>query len=497
MESLLTESRRSALANPVQLQQTRLGGATRHPVRRLRATERVRVVVARMRAVQAVGFALVAIGVLYMIGGVSSPVFADPLVLKANDSSEITLEIEYPTTGSVVSDFGCGCFVAGRAFLATGGFDVAIVLDTSGSTAEPSGADINHNGIVGARRGVGQNWIVGSRSSDTGDSVLAAEVSAAEQLLSDLDPRVTRVSVISFSGSSEPGGAFTFPNGRERPTYITHVPLTHDFSRVRAAFQAVRLAGSEGGTDMAAGVVRGFTELSGLPGARSKRNYRNQLLMFFFTDGVLEKPKDYKALLEAARQAHKLGVRVHTFAIGGSAVGRPLGAVQLADMTGGEFTPVVDAGDLPNVLQTLDFADLKDVAIHSRPLGAEANWVHLAADGSWGGFVKLNTGTNRIEVTVRGTGAATASRFVDVEANHSEDKQSVPNQLIERHARLRSDCKREVTTQRILTEQAEKEHVRTQLKLEIDRERARARERAAEQRKSLRLEVEEEDVNEP
>ncbi|MFP8880942.1 MAG: VWA domain-containing protein [Myxococcota bacterium] len=444
-----------------------------------------------MRAVQVVGMALAPSLVLCVLGGVSAPVSADELILQAKDSDEIALEIEYPTAGSVVSDFGCGCFVAGRAF--RGGFDIALVLDTSGSTAAPSGADINRNGTIGARRGVGQNWIPGTRSSDSGDSVLAAEVAAAERLLKDLDPRITRVAVISFSGDFEPGSSFWRRGQGERPAVITHLPLTHDFRRVRDALRGVRLAGSDGGTDMAAGVRRGFVELSGLRGARSERNYRNQLLMFFFTDGVLERGKDYMDLLAAARRAHKLEVRVHTFAIGDSAVRLPVAAVQLADMTGGEFTPVVNPGELSAVLETIEFANLEQISIRSRPLGADAELVHWAADGSWGGFVKLATGTNRIEVSARLADGSVVTEFVDVKGNHSETPASIPNPLTDRYTRLRKDCLRRVRGEAIMTSRAADRRDLKKLKLEIERERARARQRAAEQRKSLQLEVEDED----
>jgi hypothetical protein len=448
-----------------------------------------------MRSIQGVGETLVASVVLCTIVATSVSATPNELKLKAVDTDEIALEIEFPTTGSVISDFGCGSFVAGRAF--RGGFDIALVLDTSGSTAEPSGADINRNGVIGSRRGVGQNWVPGSRSSDSGDSVLAAEVAAALRLLDDLDARITRVSVISFSGKFEPGSSY-FSRGREdRPASIAHLPLTHDFRRVRDALRALRLAGSEGGTDMAAGVRRGFVELSALQGARSERNDENQKLMFFFTDGVLEHQKDFSALLSAARRAHKLGIRVHTFAIGDLAVRLPIAVVQLADMTGGEFTPVVKPGQLSAVVETIEFANLEEISIRSRPLGVNAELVRWAADGSWGGFVKLAAGTNRIEVSARLADGSTVTQSVDVRGNHSEKPASIPNPLRDRYARLRKACLHQVRGDALLTERAADDHDLRKLRLEIEVERTRARKRAAEQRKSLRLEVEEENQTQP
>lgn len=421
---------------------------------------------------------------------VSTQAIAAELALHPDEKTEVALQIEYPEPGSVVSDFGCGTFVAGRTF--RGGFDIAIVLDTSGSTAEASGADINGDGIVEARRGVGRYWTMGTRSSNP-DSVLASEVAAAKRLLRDLDPRITRVAVISFSGVDR-DPKLTDPT-------ITHVPLTSDFRRVEVALDALRFAGSDGGTDMAAGVRRGFVELAGLTGARSVRNDRNTKLMFFFTDGEPTEPfpgklrKNTVAVFEAARRARALGIRVHTFAIGKRAVTRPIAAVRLADMTLGEFTPVINPGELSAVLEMLEFADLEQVSIRSRPSGMDANFVHLSADGSWGGFVKLAAGTNRIEVSVQLGDGRTVTEFVDVEANHSETPPSIPSPLTDRYSRLKKDCLRFVTGDRIQTEFAADKHTLEKLKLEIEinRQRALARKSANEQDRSLRLEVEEDE----
>jgi hypothetical protein len=123
------------------------------------------------------------------------------LSLSAQDQTNIHLEIEFPGDGAVVSDSACGTFVAGRAMALddrSKRFDVALVLDTSGSTAEPTGADINGNGVIGARQRGRISSLFGG-STDDGDSVLAAEVVAARQILRDLDPRTTRVSVMSHT----------------------------------------------------------------------------------------------------------------------------------------------------------------------------------------------------------------------------------------------------------------------------------------------------------
>ena len=112
------------------------------------------------------------------------------------------VDIEYPPDGSTVGDGACGSFVSGRAISLHGEmrrFDVILVLDTSRSTIDPTGADINGNGIVGKPYlgRIGSIFDVGS--TDPGDSILAAEVAAARQLLRGFDPRSTRVGRVVVS----------------------------------------------------------------------------------------------------------------------------------------------------------------------------------------------------------------------------------------------------------------------------------------------------------
>jgi hypothetical protein len=124
----------------------------------------------------------------------------------ARDRVEIA--VEYPPAGAVVNGTACGVFVAGSARAIPPESlrrDVAIVLDTSLSTIDASGADINGNGVVG-RPLVGRVGPAADEASgDPGDSVLAAEVAAARLLLRGLDPRRTRLALVTFAGEGARG----------------------------------------------------------------------------------------------------------------------------------------------------------------------------------------------------------------------------------------------------------------------------------------------------
>jgi hypothetical protein len=195
--------------------------------------------------------------------GESARAESRPLVIPAPDHANIHLEIEYPADGAVVPDSACGTFVAGRAMALddrSKRFDVALVLDTSGSTAEPTGADINGNGVIGARQRGRISSLFGG-STDDGDSVLAAEVVAARQILRDLDPRTTRVSVITFAGG----------DGEKEtgPPALTRQPLTNEYARVEHILNFILRTEPHGQTHISGAVDHTTTELLGLRGSRS------------------------------------------------------------------------------------------------------------------------------------------------------------------------------------------------------------------------------------
>src|SRR5512145_2686503 len=129
------------------------------------------------------------------------------------DETRVHVDVELPPEDVAIADSACGVFVAGRARALRGEaqrFDVAIVLDTSRSTIEPAEADIDSDGDIGAATllPVVSSFEVGC--TDPGDSILAAEVAAARELLRGLDPRSTRVALVRFAGDVPGEGRWSF-----------------------------------------------------------------------------------------------------------------------------------------------------------------------------------------------------------------------------------------------------------------------------------------------
>ena len=412
------------------------------------------------------------------------------------DETRVRIEIQDPPDGAVVADSACGLFVTGRAEALRGEvhtFDVALVLDTSRSTIEPAGADIDSDGKLGVAvlQPIGSTYEVGC--TDPGDSMLAAEVAAARALLRGLDPANTRVALVRFAGDLPGEERWLFP----RPPAVTVEPLGADYSRIERALDAVAASEPSGGTNIAAGVDQARALLVA-PDAGATQGPERAKIVFFFTDGWPTLPHDprdeaanVREALDAAQRARDAGVRIHSFAIGREALEAPVASLELADRTGGVFTPVRHPADLVDVVGEVSFANLEGVELRNLTTGRDAESFRLNADGGWAGFVRAAPGANEIEVRARASDGADATRRLHVSAAPGGKAPTVPPERQVAYNALLEDCLRGVKALRMEAERERAEQVRRQLRDEIERERAQARERAAEQRKRLQLEVEE------
>ena len=401
------------------------------------------------------------------------------------DAGELWIEIEYPPDGSVIGDPNGG-FVAGRA-RAHREIDVVFVLDTSGSTSAPSGADVNGNGITGASR-IGPFW-----NTDPGDSILAAEVAATRLFVDGLDPRSTRVGLVSFAG--EAGGGSGLFGGEPVPPAITEVPLTRDYEEVQRALDRVLERGPLGSTHMAAGVDQATAELLGLRGALSESNRLSQKIVLFLTDGQPTLPYDsmYKAdnaraVFRAADRARRAGIHFHTFGIGEEALDGPVAIVELAKRTQGIFTPVRQPGDLGDVVAQVGLANVQSLVLQNLSSGASAEFVTLHPDGSWNGLVPLAPGRNEIRVVARTVDGAEIEGRVAIQYLPGASDPAVPASLLPRRTALLERRLIELQRGRLEIEREAAQQARKELVVELENERKAAEERAERQRKDLELE---------
>ncbi|MDE0884469.1 MAG: VWA domain-containing protein [Myxococcota bacterium] len=332
------------------------------------------------------------------------------------EPAEVRLEITAPRPGEVVRNRVTMAAVRGRAFSGSGervDFDVMVVIDISHSTRYPSGIDVDGDGEVGMNPK--QELVLPGAypedmvCSDAEDTILAAEVLAARQLLGILDSERTRVGIISFSGEVDPESGERL-SAQQRDA-VVRVPLTRDFARIEAALVEILEQGPGGATNFAAAIQLSVVELAGLSGARSEPRRGSRKVVAFLTDGVPtfpfgkaseSDPEDVEAAIAAARLARKAGIEVNGFALGQGALGAPLALSELCRISRGRFTPVRNPGDIVALLQGISFAGIEDVIVTNLDSGEISYDVELAPDGSFLAFIPVREGSNRVEVAALG-----------------------------------------------------------------------------------------------
>jgi hypothetical protein len=359
---------------------------------------------------------------------------------------------------------------------------------------EPTGQDVNGNGVVGRAPLGAVGNVFGLGSSDPGDSILAAEITAARQLLQGLDARSTRVGLVSFAGlPADQAGGF---RRRAPRAAVTEEPLTAEYERIDDALLRIFQRGPDGMTHIAAGVDQATIELLGLKGALSDADPKAEKIVLFFTDGQptlpyenLMKP-NVEAVLRAADRAKRGGIRIHSFALGPEALEGPIATVEMAARTEGHFTPVRNPADLVQVVEVVQFTDISRIEVHNLTTSTPADQVQLNADGSWTALVPLEVGKNEIEIVALADDGRSASTRIVLQHAPGEADPAVPRELVSHKNRLLERKLLELRRGRIESEREAAEEARKELQVEIERERAKAAERVERQRKELELEVE-------
>ena len=347
----------------------------------------------------------------------------------AASASPVRIQIEAPEAGEPVRNKVHQAPIRGSASTAGRGasdFDVMIVFDVSGSTKSASGVDVDGDGEIGINPHMELlppgSYPPDVLSTDPGDTILAAEVAAAQALLASLDPQRVRVGVISFSGEMDPvsGRRLSY----DQQDAWVEMPLTQDFDRVATVLPGILARGPHGGTNFAAGVRLAITELAGLSGARSAPRPDARKVILFLTDGLPTFPfgtgsvpdaGDTEAALNAARLAHKAGIVINTYALGPNALGNPIAATELARITLGTYMPVQNPGEIISFLQGVSFANIDDVVFTNLTTREVSYDVRLAPDGSFSGFVPVREGHNRVRVTALASDGSRGSVELDLD----------------------------------------------------------------------------------
>ncbi|MFQ5829821.1 MAG: VWA domain-containing protein [Candidatus Methylomirabilia bacterium] len=292
-------------------------------------------------------------------------------------------------------------------------FDVMIVLDTSGSTRNPSGV-----GGTFTAGGPGGSFEWFQRRSD---SILHAEAGAAIQFLGISDPATTRVGIITFAGAHQALTGLAVPGSTD--AWVER-PLTFDYAATRAALLDIVRRGSKGGTDMGSGLRLGIRELLALESARSQPRSRARKVLLLLTDGFptlpfgsvnVMDPGDVEVTTSAARVAAKGGIVIHTFCLGPEALSAPIACAEAARITGGLYTPVETPGDIVDILPKTRIADVDLIAVRNATTGQMARDLSVSPDGIFTAEVPLVAGGNQLVVELHGNDGLQGSAAIVVQ----------------------------------------------------------------------------------
>jgi hypothetical protein len=362
---------------------------------------------------------------------------AQSLAHAADESLRITLDT--PASGSAARGVQGTGFLAGRVRGMPGEpdlTDLMFVIDVSDSTSLASGGDIDGDGkargrwqqipiigYLGRSIGFGQ-WL------DQGDSVLAAEITAARGLLDQLDPRSTRVGAITFSGDAR---------GRTLDATVI-APLTSDYAEVRRALDAELATGPNGRTNMLAGISLATVELAGTRSARSVPRAGARKLALLFSDGLPTLPfnanttKNAELAVDAAVRAARSGIRIRTYGVGAQADEDCLREV--ARVAQGTYTPVIQPSELRAEVARVDFVDAGEIEIENLASGERARRIARTPDGRFFALLPMQPGQNPIQITAGPQTARAQSRFEVEFREDAEVADGTPEDPT--HARMRS-----------------------------------------------------------
>ncbi len=356
----------------------------------------------------------------------------------APDPERLRISIEFPAPGQRVGDVDGRTLVSGRVLAFQGRLDLyemIFAIDVSGSTADPSGIDVDGDGKASGTPGMLRR-VLGSRKKAAADNILGAELAAARALLDQLDSRTTRVGVVIFSGDGLQG----------TPDALVEVPLTSDYNRVRKGLEEIGLVKPEGATNMADGLRTALAQLRSKPGAKAQAE--PERFIVFLTDGEPMLP--YKSTaqvgneaLEIARKAAERGVRILSFAVGPDASDRPKYPSDMAKITKGRFVAVRDLKTLSTEVAAVNFTKLASLTLRNRTLDEAPSCQIVTPDGRFAALLPARPGTNTLEVRARSTLETEESAEISVELLPGTDlvpalDDAQRNELL----RLRSICER-------------------------------------------------------
>jgi hypothetical protein len=280
------------------------------------------------------------------------------------------------------------------------GWDLVIVLDLSESTLHPSGLDLDGDGPEGRTDAAllarfrptgfaGPGLLKRLQSElDFEDTILAAELEAAEVLAKRLAGGRFRTALVGFSDKARVLAPLGSPDALAgaladlRRNLGEHLRGTHYRVAIETAQELL------------------------VPDPERPPEKRQRAIVFL-SDGAPSLPVFYGdggryPALEAAREAGMLGIRIFAFAFGTGGAEATEVLEGMAEWTDGRAERVEHPEQLVSQLRELSLGDVSRVAIQNVTTNTPARAVRLFPDGSFDGLVTLVEGENLLRVEAFG-----------------------------------------------------------------------------------------------
>ncbi len=266
-----------------------------------------------------------------------------------------------------------------------GSHDVIIALDRTASTFEPSGVDVDGDGVVGKKLEGFKHFTV---VSDPDDTIAAAQLLAARRLIEKLDTGTTRMGIVTFARTEK---------------VIARIGTDRD-GLMRALDELPRKPGP-GGTYFYGALIASINVFERAPPGNGDRRYRS---IIFLSDGRPNRPPPEsaaaKAAVRASKHAANAKIRIFAFALGTEVAKHPEVFIKMVEANRGELMFVENPADIIAFVPHMSLTKLSGIEIENVTTGKSARAVRIFPDGSFDGYVPLAEGENVLRVTVKGEG---------------------------------------------------------------------------------------------
>jgi hypothetical protein len=184
--------------------------------------------------------------------------------------------------------------------------------------------------------------------------------------------------------------------------------------------------------------------------------------------------QNQRMAVAAAVKAAQHGIRIDTFAVGQEALEDATATIEMARVTDGVFTPVMQPKDLPAVFERVKFSEIEALEVVNLTTRQTAEFALRSADGSFSALVPMVEGDNTVEVHARTTDGTESRKRVTLRFLADAQTQPLSPALLAARNRLMEARLMDLKQRSLDVQVARDEGTRKALQMEIERSREAA-----------------------